>query len=147
MGPGVVPPQASFWAPQGVLVHPVLVLLFGFPEVRMGRNGLGSPSGPCAPCLGHCTDGTFFTPSGSCLGSMAHAGGVVPSLQGAAAVCQPTVGEAPAGCQGLPELSHTGAFLAGGVAWPCPVVPPFLCPGLTVPAHTNPSCLPSWWPV
>lgn len=39
----------------------------------------------------------------------------VPSLQGAAAVQQPAVGEAPARCQGLPELGHTGAGLAGRV--------------------------------
>lgn len=37
--------------------------------------------------------------------------------QGAAAVQQPTVGEAPAGCQGLPELGHTGAGPAGRVCW------------------------------
>lgn len=66
--------------------------------------------------------------SRSCLLAASHAGrGVsqlrdslrrgVLSLQGAAAVQQPTVGEAPAGCQGLPELGHTGAGPAGRVCW------------------------------
>lgn len=40
-------------------------------------------------------------------------GWVVWSLQVAAAIQQPAVGEASVGCQGLPELSHTGAVLLG----------------------------------
>ena len=62
-----------------------------------------------------------------------HSDGVgLVSLQGAAAVQQPTVGEAPAGHQGLPELSYTGAVTMGRgpagshKAWPHLVVRSFL---------------------
>ena len=39
------------------------------------------------------------------------------SLQGAAAIQQPAVGEAPAGRQGVPECCHTGAVLRGRACW------------------------------
>lgn len=60
------------------------------------------------------------------------------SLQGAAAIQQPAVGEAPARHQGLPELRHTGAVLGGGacrVTWG---------PGCT--HRSNPSSNPSSYP-
>ena len=89
------------------------------PEL-VGKMGGVSPQGPCALAswtlcvswmgrgLGH-TPASWWPPGGL----VSELEGAV-SLQGAAAIQQPAVGEAPAGHQGLPELRHTGAVLGGG---------------------------------
>lgn len=69
--------------------------------------------------------------------------------QAAAASQQPTVGETPAGCQGLPECHHPGRdrWAAG----PPPITGTWLptlgqASSLSLVPHSPPH-LPSWWPV
>jgi hypothetical protein len=55
-----------------------------------------------------------------CLDSLVselHGWGGCWSLQDAAAIQQPALGEAPCGRQGILELSHTGAVLVGAENW------------------------------